>query len=71
MSGGGNTANYSVSSGVGRAEVEIEGMSSSLNGFLGTEGDSSGKNFINVRSEKDSAQLSLLSSPLGGGGQCL
>ena len=64
MSGGGINANYSVSSGVNRAEVEIDGSLAPLKGYLGAEGASSGRNFIAVRSEKDAVQLSLLPSPL-------
>jgi hypothetical protein len=44
--------------------VEIDGSNAPLTGYLGTVGASSGRNRIDVRSEKDSVQLSLLPSPL-------
>jgi len=64
INGGGVNANYSASSGVNRVEVEIDGSNAPLTGYLGTVGASSGRNRIDVRSEKDSVQLSLLPSPL-------
>jgi len=64
VSGGGVNANYSVSSGVNRAEVEIDGERAPLRGYLGSAAAGSGKNSILLRSEKDAVQLSLLPSPL-------
>lgn len=56
LNGGGINANYSVSSGLASAVVEIDGQPSSLTGHIG--GDGSGLNYIFVRSEKDLVQLS-------------
>ena len=64
INGGGVNANYTVFSGVNKAEVEIDGNSVPLKGYLGAEGASSGRNSIILRSEKDSVQLALLPSPL-------